>query len=88
MTPGLASPLTRWAARASGLGCNAAKHAQQSDNTLETYVYPTIGDTRVRQGGMAQVTAIIEPHWTTKNETINRVRNRIELMLDWATARK
>ena len=54
MTPGFASPLTRWAARASGLGCNAAKHAQQSDHTLETYVYPTIGDTRVRQGGMAQ----------------------------------
>ena len=31
---------------------------------------------------------IVEPHWTTKNETINRVRNRIELVLDWATVRK
>ena len=52
------------------------------------YVYPTIGDTLVRHVGIAQVTAIIEPHWTTKNETMNRVRNRIELVLDWATARK
>jgi integrase len=32
--------------------------------------------------------AVIEPHWLTRNETINRVRNRIELVLDWAKVRK
>ena len=42
----------------------------------------------VRNVNIGHVTAIIEPHWTTKTETINRVRNRIELVLDWASVRK
>ena len=69
-------------------GWRNAKHASQWANTLETYAYPTIGDMLVRHVDIGHVTAIIEPHWTTKNETINRVRNRIELVLDWATVRK
>jgi integrase len=64
------------------------KHASQWSKTLETYVYPTIGELLVRNINIGHITAIIEPHWTTKNETINRVRNRIELVLDWATVRK
>ncbi len=42
----------------------------------------------MRHVSINHVTAIIEPYWTTKNETMNRVRNRIELVLDWASARK
>jgi hypothetical protein len=42
----------------------------------------------VRNINIGHVTAIIEPHWVSKNETINRVRNRIELVLDWATVRR
>jgi len=74
--------------KARAPGWRNAKHAQQWENTLGTYVYPTIGDVLVRHVGISHVTAIIEPHWTTKNETMNRVRNRIELVLDWATARR
>ncbi len=69
-------------------GWRNVKHGTQWANTLETYVYPTIGDMLVRNVNIGHVTAIIEPHWATKNETINRVRNRIELVLDWATVRK
>ncbi len=64
------------------------KHGQQWENTLATYVYPAIGETMVRNVNITHITNIIEPHWATKNETINRVRNRIELVLDWATVRK
>lgn len=64
------------------------KHRQQWANTLETYAYPTIGDLLVRNVNIGHITEIILPHWTTKNETINRVRNRIELVLDWATVLK
>lgn len=32
--------------------------------------------------------AIVEPYWTTKNETINRVRKLIELVRDWASERQ
>ena len=74
--------------RAKAPGWRNAKHGTQWKNTLETYVYPTIGDMLVRNVGIAHVTHIIEPYWATKNETMNRVRNRIELVLDWATVRK
>lgn len=69
-------------------GWRNVKHGTQWENTLATYVYPAIGDVLVRHVNITHVINIIEPHWATKNETINRVRNRIELVLDWATARK
>lgn len=69
-------------------GWRNAKHGTQWENTLATYVYPAIGEVLVRNVNITHITSIIEPHWATKNETINRVRNRIELVLDWATVRK
>ena len=74
--------------KAKSPGWKSAKHAAQWPNTLATYAYPTIGDLLVRDINIGHITAIIEPHWASKNETINRVRNRIELVLDWATVRK
>jgi integrase len=64
-----------------------AKHGQQWRSSLETYTYPIFGDKHVRDVGMADVINAIEPHWTSKNETMVRVRNRIELVLSWAAAR-
>ncbi len=69
-------------------GWKNAKHASQWVNTLETYVYPIIGGLLVRDINIGHITTILEPHWATKNETMNRVRNRIELVLDWANVRK
>lgn len=62
------------------------KHAQQWENTLRTYVLPTIGTTPVQDVGTSQVLAVLLPHWNTKNETMVRVRGRIELVLAWAMA--
>ena len=61
-------------------GWRNAKHATQWENTLATYVYPVFGDKHVRDVGKGDVLAVIEPIWTTKNETAVRVRNRIELV--------
>jgi integrase len=69
-------------------GWRNVKHGDQWRNTLATYAYPAIGDMLVRNVAIGHVIGIIEPHWATKNETINRVRNRIELVLDWAAVRK
>ncbi len=69
-------------------GWRNAKHGDQWANTLATYAYPTIGDLLVSSVRIEHIINIIEPYWTTKNETINRVRNRIELVLDWASVRK
>jgi integrase len=61
-----------------------AKHRQQWTNTLKTYAYPIIGDTPVGAVDTALVLKIIEPHWLTKNETMARLRQRIEAILDAA----
>jgi len=63
-----------------------AKHAQQWENTLETYVYPHFGAKHVKDVDTEDVVKVVSPFWSTKNETINRVRNRIELVLAWAAA--
>lgn len=65
-------------------GWKNAKHTQQWENTLITYAYPTLGKMPVRDVKVEHVMCVIEPLWTKKNETINRVRNRIEQVLDWA----
>jgi len=65
----------------------SAKHAQQWSNTIETYANPVFGSLHVRDVGKTQVLQAIEPHWTTKTETMSRLRNRIELVLAWATVR-
>lgn len=62
------------------------KHGQQWENTLATYVYPHFGDKHVRDVDTEDVTKAIRPLWSTKNETMVRVRNRIELVLSWAAA--
>ena len=62
------------------------KHAQQWRNTLATYAYPVFGSKHVRDVGKTEVLQAIEPQWTTK-KTMARVRERIELVLSWATVR-
>ena len=69
-------------------GWKNAKHAQQWENTLDTYAFPIIGNRHVRDVGVGDVLAIIEPDWSTKNETMVRLRNRIELVLAWAAGRQ
>ncbi|GAN76274.1 tyrosine-type recombinase/integrase [Acidisphaera rubrifaciens] len=64
-----------------------AKHAAQWTSTLTTYAYPVIGRMPVGAIGTAEVTAVLDPIWTTKPETASRVRGRIEAVLDYATAR-
>lgn len=64
-----------------------AKHRQQWENTLATYVSPHLGGMLVADIKLAHVLAVLEPIWKTKTETASRVRGRIESVLDWAKAR-
>jgi integrase len=59
-------------------------HRRQWESTLDTYVHPTIGHLPVAGVNTALVLKILRPIWTTKSETANRVRGRIESVLDWA----
>ena len=63
-----------------------AKHKQQWRNTLETYVYPVIGDLPVGDIRTYHVLRILEPIWKSKAETASRIRGRIETVLDSAKA--
>jgi integrase len=49
--------------------------------------YPKIGKLAVADIDTGQVLKVIEPIWPTKTETANRVRGRIEQVLDWCTVR-
>lgn len=61
------------------------KHVQQWENTLATYARPFIGALRVKDISTAHVLEVLRPIWATKNETAVRLRQRLEMVLDWAT---
>jgi integrase len=63
------------------------KHAAQWTSTLRTYAYPLIGDVSLQAIDTGLVMKVVEPIWATKPETANRVRGRIETILDWAAVR-
>lgn len=68
-------------------GWKNAKHAQQWENTIATYANPVIGEISITAIDVPMVLKVLEPIWHDKNETANRLRNRIELIIDWAIAR-
>ena len=55
-------------------------------------MYPVIGSTSVDKiggngDGTSLILKVLQPIWYTKTELASRIRNRIELVLDWAKAR-
>ena len=63
-----------------------AKHGSQWRNTLDTYAAALL-PLPVAEVDTALVLKALEPIWTDKTETATRVRQRIEAVLNWATAR-
>lgn len=67
-------------------GWRNEKHAAQWQSTLDTYA-ATLLPLAVEEIDTALVIGCLEPTWAAKTETMTRVRQRIEAVLDWATAR-
>jgi integrase len=67
-------------------GWRNAKHAGQWQSTLDTYA-AILKPLPVAEIDTALVIKALEPIWATKTETATRVRQRIEAVLNWATAR-
>ncbi|MBL3703376.1 DUF4102 domain-containing protein [Sulfitobacter sp. BDSS02] len=67
-------------------GWKNAKHAAQWTATLESYVFPKIGTVQVAKIETADVISTLTPIWAAKPETANRVRQRIEAVIDYASA--
>lgn len=68
-------------------GWKNRKHAAQWTSTLETYASPVIGKLSIQSIDTALVMKVLDPIWREKTETASRLRNRIELVLAWATVR-
>jgi integrase len=62
------------------------KHRARWLATLSAYAFPVIGNVPVAQVTRQHLLAILTPIWFEKNETANRVRGRIEMVLDWCKA--
>ncbi|SDK10462.1 Integrase [Stenotrophomonas pavanii] len=69
-------------------GWSNPKHAGQWTSTLETYAKPVLGNLRVDRIETDHVLAVLRPIWATKTETANRVRQRVEAVLDSVTVQK
>lgn len=63
------------------------KHQAQWINTLEAYVFPSLGETLVSDIEGPQIRDVLATIWLTKPETARRVRQRIGAVLDWAYAK-
>jgi len=68
-------------------GWRNEKHGDQWKNTIRTYCEPLIGSLPVQDVDTGLVLKILEPIWSSKPETVSRLRGRLENILDWATAR-
>jgi integrase len=80
-------------------GWTSAKHAAQYVTSLRQYVWPILGALDVAAIGVPHVLRVLEQKvearnsypagtfWQARTQTADRVRNRIETILDWAAAR-
>jgi len=65
-----------------------AKHEAQWQSTLDRYAAPVIGRLNPNEITVEHLLEILRPIWSTKTETASRVRSRIELVLNFARAKK
>lgn len=62
------------------------KHLGQWSSTLETYIYPTLGNLSISAITKVDIAEVLRPIWIEKNETAKRIRGRIETIFDYAKA--
>jgi integrase len=65
-----------------------SRHAEQTRQRLENYVWPIIGHLPIAEIGLAEIELVLNPIWHRKNPTASRVRQYLEDTLNWAIARK
>jgi len=61
-----------------------AKHINDWISSINRYADPIIGDLPVSEINLPEILAVLKPIWTEKTDTANRLRLRIEQVLNWA----
>ena len=64
-----------------------AKHSAQWQSTMETYVFPTIGNRAVAEVEAREILDLLTPIWFAKPETARRVLQRMEAVFKSAILR-
>jgi hypothetical protein len=67
-------------------GWKNVKHAAQWISTLETYVFPILGNKKLDAITPADCADVLRPIWLTKPETASRTRQRMHAVMQWASA--
>ena len=67
-------------------GFRNKKHRDQWITTLERFIFPKIGKTRVNELGPADFAACLKSIWLEKPETASRVKQRCDAVMNWAAA--
>jgi integrase len=62
-------------------------HREAFLGTLNAYAFPHIGDMDVATIDTPDIHCVLDPIWKTKSITADRVRNRIEAVIDWCVVR-
>ena len=62
------------------------KSKGQWQSSLDTYVFPSIGDLPVNEVSSADILDLLTLIWTSKPETARRVRQRISAVMRWSIA--
>jgi hypothetical protein len=65
----------------------SASHREAFLSTLKAHAFSALGDMDVAMIDTPDILRVLEPLWTTKSVTADRVRNRIEAVLDWCVVR-
>lgn len=65
-----------------------ARQAKIWYGSLEQYVFPRLGDSLVSDITSDDLLAVLEPIWTSRNDTARRVRHRVGAILKWAIAQR
>lgn len=68
-------------------GFRNAKHAAQWITTLETYVFPVLGERPVSGLRASDFADALRPIWLSKPETASRVKQRCDVVMNWCAAR-
>jgi len=67
-------------------GWKNKKHAAQWISTLETYVFPKLGNRKLDMISPADCADVLRSIWLTKAETASRTRQRMHAVMQWAWA--
>ena len=64
------------------------KHAKQWLATMKNHVFPKIGAKPVGSIQSTDILAVLEPIWTSKPDTAKKIRQRLNMVINWARGKR